>query len=513
MERDPRLIGDDDAEAVAALFDRLGAEDHESAVLSALYEREDGEVRLRHASLLIGPARLGQVNWARWRIDHAIRLTWDFGEAKSLPPTFVFDGGTFVAGRSVMTPTEARAWLTEGVRKGDLPQSGPLPSATVRPFHRPQALLRVFPRLWTPVARLAAGAIRPMSGFFFETRERPSISLPSDWEIDGRRILGGAMTALGISIPDACFADRAPSAQGLLVGRLERRAWFNDVRGSGDFELYELHLGWEPERCDLAELEVELEEWVGDELAHSRRLALGETELGEREGAEKAIVSLPTLGRGVGHSARMHHRDGSLLDVTNRSKLVEQIDMKLQFSVSGGEPAEQRITAGHLYTPTVDERVERFDSVERQYRELLEAGLAGRIVTDPATAFDVVHRHLKAARGEVRVLDPYFGADAADWALLAAATLPVRVLTGWKAQPASMPLSHVDARKLDKAVQRTPGFHDRLYLWDGGGLSVGTSPSGLGKRDSRVDQLGAVEAAAWTALFETYWTSGKYVPF
>ena len=79
-----------------------------------------------------------------------------------------------------------------------------------------------------------------------------------------------------------------PPAQGLLVGRLERRAWFDDVKGDGDFNHYELHVGLEPDRVDAADLEVELEEWAdGGELTNVRRLLLGELDLGARAGEDR----------------------------------------------------------------------------------------------------------------------------------------------------------------------------------------------------------------------------------
>jgi hypothetical protein len=510
---DPNAMGPQDADAVGSFFDRLAAEDDECAVLSVLYRPTNGLLRLSHASLVVGPPRVGEVSWARWRVEHTTRLTWDFGDAKDLPPEFVYDHGTFLAGRAVLTVPRARAWLVEAATSGELPAIGPLPAAHGR-FAQPDSLLRIFPRLWTPAARLAGNAIRPLSGFLFATEQHAGAqTLPSDWDVAGRRILGGAMTALGISVPDTAWTQRAPAAHGLLVGRIERRAWFNDVRGGGDYELFELHLGWEPARCDLADLEVELEEWVGDEVAYARRLALGDIQLGDRQGADTAIVSLPTLGRGVAHSARLHDRDGALLDVTNRSKLIEQASLTMQFSVAGSDDAtEQTIKVGKAVTPTAAQRLERFDTVERQYRDLLEEGLAERIVTDPSTAIAVVRRQLEGARGELLVLDPYFGADPADWQVLAGISLPVRVLSGSKAQAPPTPMANVDARKLNRLRARTPGFHDRLYLWDGGGLSVGTSPSGLGKRDARLDRLGTVEAAGWRALFDAYWASGDYVP-
>lgn len=50
-----------------------------------------------------------------------------------------------------------------------------------------------------------------------------------------------------------------------------------------------------------------------------------------------------------------------------------------------------------------------------------------------------------------------------------------------------------------------PPWHDRIYLWKGGGLSVGTSPSGLGHRVARLDRLNANEAAGWQTMFNAWW--------
>jgi hypothetical protein len=44
-----------------------------------------------------------------------------------------------------------------------------------------------------------------------------------------------------------------------------------------------------------------------------------------------------------------------------------------------------------------------------------------------------------------------------------------------------------------------------VYPWAVGGLTVGGSPSGLGKRLMRLDRLSPVEADAWRTRFEAWW--------
>jgi hypothetical protein len=52
-----------------------------------------------------------------------------------------------------------------------------------------------------------------------------------------------------------------------------------------------------------------------------------------------------------------------------------------------------------------------------------------------------------------------------------------------------------------------PPWHDRLYLWEDGGASVGTSPSGIGNRVTRIDRIGKAEALGWQALFDAWWAA------
>jgi len=81
----------------------------------------------------------------------------------------------------------------------------------------------------------------------------------------------------------------------------------------------------------------------------------------------------------------------------------------------------------------------------------------------------------------------------------------------------SAPIRTSDLHDRDKSQvrgwqQRSAAWHDRVYLWHEGGLSVGTSPSGLGKRVARVDRIAASEATGWQCMFDTWWSSPEAVP-
>lgn len=144
-------------------------------MLSVLLDREGRALVLRHASLLMGPARLGEMSWARWRVAHGDR-TADVRAARSLPTAFFYDNEHFAAGRVVMEPAEARDWLMRAATT-DMPAVGPLP-ATRGALRRAAAPLRVFPRLGTPVARLAVGAVRSLHGFFCPVDALPGRTFP-----------------------------------------------------------------------------------------------------------------------------------------------------------------------------------------------------------------------------------------------------------------------------------------------------------------------------------------------
>ncbi len=499
-----------------ALLNRLEPEPDERAVFSAVYQHEGGELTLRHGSLLIGPPEMSQSSWGKWRSDSTARLNPQFQELSKLPPDILVtdaraeDGTALVAGRVSMDVSEARSLLAKVLNDATVPSVGPLPEASA-PVAAPDAFLHVFPRLWTPVSRLAASAARPLRGFVLtRTPGLADMVVTSEWQVQGVTVYDGAWSTVGIAMPYVGHSFDPPT-QGLLVGRLERRAWFDDVKGDGTFNLYELHVGLDPGRIDVADLEVELEEWAdGGELTNSRRLLLGDLDLGARAGQTQVLVGLPTLGRGLAHEARLYDRDGVLLDRTQRSKLVEQVTGTGRVSGPGGASGTINFTAGQKVTTTVTERLDRLDQLEQDYRELLEKGLDARIVSDRSTAITVIQNHLAAAPGEIWVMDPYFGGKPDDWTVLQGVTAPVKVLSGRGAKKPPGGMTNVHVRRWNGKT-KNPLFHDRCYLWQGGGLTVGTSPSGFGNRDARIDRLRATEAEGWRALFQKYWSSGDFL--
>ena len=100
-------------------------------------------------------------------------------------------------------------------------------------------------------------------------------------------------------------------AQALFVGRLERRAWLLDHRLIKDDHAFQITIGLDPERTELADLELVVEERVDDETVWSERLRLEDFDLTESLDTPRVDLTLPSIGwGGVRRLARLHHRDG-----------------------------------------------------------------------------------------------------------------------------------------------------------------------------------------------------------
>lgn len=501
-----------DDDSVNSLIEHLGPAEGERAVYSAIYRREESGFHLQYASLLIGPEAMASGSWGAWMLGGAERLNDRFQLLSEVPAEGLVESAPVegdaevVAGRFVIEVDQMRSWLTEAVGQQTVPQIGELPEARAL-LLAPSSPQRVFPRLWTPVSRLAATTIRPLRGFFFPLAEEGAPLVAGEWEVGGVTAYDGPWSTLGIALPNEGHSFEAPPA-GLLVGRLERRAWFNDVRGDGAFDRYQLHIGIEPEQIDVSELAVELEEWSGEELVNVRRLALGDLKLGQRAGADRFLVALPTLGRGFAHAARLYDREGVLLDCTQRAHLVERMVGRGKVRGPDGAVATQHFSVGERVEVGLGERLARFDRVEDDYREMLREGLEERIITTRTRGAEVLRNELARVSKPVSILDPYFGYKPADWNVLAGLNVAIRILSGSGAKRPPANLANVEVRRWRHSGN--PPFHDRSYLWEGGGLSVGTSPSGLGNRDARLDRMGATEATALRASFEAYWQSGDF---
>ncbi|MFF0486632.1 hypothetical protein [Streptomyces sp. NPDC004435] len=296
---------------------------------------------------------------------------------------------------------------------------------------------------------------------------------------------------------------------GVAVARLRRTAWISGLRADSTVEV---SITLDSGRTSAASLEVDLEEIGADGLLQARRVRLGDLALPSHT-AERLTVVLPTLGSGLQRRLRLYDHGGRLLDYVDASHFLERIVVQIVTP----EGAAATTTIGAVTKPRdAVTRLSALDVAEDEYTRLLEEGLAHRIADDPDTARTVLKGMLAQARGELWVLDPYFGHTTDDWDVLQQVAVPVRVLTAHRrnhgvATAASAPAADLYARlpalhvrSWDMSIDRTP-WHDRFYIWEGGGLSVGTSPNGLGRRQARIGHISPTEAAAWGLRFTHWW--------
>lgn len=490
----------------------------------ACSETGEGTWRLRLGSLLVGPPGIASLSWPEWRgretgeADPVIGLLRLQGHPIAKWRTFdqPVDGWRLV--RFPMTTGDVVPWLTNFLDndKVTLLPNGSRP-ITAR-AGRADALLRVFPHQNTPVGRLAAMAGRPVLGWAHpldpvEGCENVETRLPpAEWAVArGQQTLAGATLSLaGLSTGSH---NRTRPAASMLVGRLARRAWIESFRGGQpDLSTFEVRIRLDPVRIALWDLVVDLEETDSDgHLLSARRLRLGDIELPDH-GAGGVIVRLPTLGSGVTRRIRLYDRDGQLLDQADDIHLVEQIVVRK--SINGCEETMTKF-GRDLPEPTLIQRLDALDRTDMQYQDLLASGMPGRVILPGTAGRDVLRSRLAAARGGLRVFDAYFGRDAADWGVFNDVTVPIRCLVGSAAvlTSAAWPSTlRLDVRRWTASKPPQPEFHDRAYLWDGGGLLVGTSPNGLGNRLSLIDPLDGAVSACLGEQFEVWWQDPRFEP-
>ena len=116
----------------------------------------------------------------------------------------------------------------------------------------------------------------------------------------------------------------------------------------------------------------------------------------------------------------------------------------------------------------------------------------------------MLKQRLRAARGELRIYDPWFHKPG-DWVVLEEVTVPIRLLGGRNLGPPPASPSKCPSFSAKRWTGHAPPFHDRAYLWDGAGIGVGTSPAGLGNRLSLIDQLEPAVSELLGNKFEAWW--------
>ncbi len=517
------------------LLDRLRLEPDEMGVVSiAARVDETGAADLVYASILFGPPEMAVDSWPDWAARtspasarHLAQMTsfgLDLGvrwrEFDQVLEGWLF--GRWTIGTDDADRAAIATWLADLLAGKEVPggSNGNLRiSASAGPA---RSLIRTFPLLASPAGLLALEAHRPVTGYLFPLAPTDGVAPLATWDVDGRPLSSAPVYLLGLPISVAplrsiAFDFNSQPMPGILLGRLERGAWLTEVRADPAKETASVSLGVDESRVSLADLELDLEEYESGDLAIARRLRLGDVVLpsGPIPPLGTLTVELPTLGPGIHRQFRLFDRDGVLLDATDRMPTIEQITVKIHTNVGPGPT----VVVGGVQPATLAERLQRADRAEAQYRQLLEDGLSGRVIDDPATGLPLLTALLNQAHGHLDVLDPYFGWDLRDWQVLAQVPVPIRVLTGHGRYdrngnltrqevippPAGL-VSPPNTIQVRSWRGRTPPWHDRMYLWDGGGASVGTSPSGIGNRVARIDRVSGAEALGWQRLFDAWWT-------
>jgi hypothetical protein len=483
----------------------LNPEADERAVLSVIFRKSGGILTLTAASLLIGPRAMAESSWPTWRRESGRRSGVDFVKAE-----FVHDLAEWVVGRAIVDIADVVGWI-ESSLAGRCLSIGPIPEATAS-LGAAESPIQVFEGVDSPTTQFICGSVRPVRGFHFPNRDNDDTpqGLDREWHLDEQKIFNAPYELLGIFV--AKDAESVPSPAGLFVGRLQRRAWLIEVRGGDELETFEVHVGLDPERVDIADLEIEYEETLRSDVVLNQRVRLEDVDLASVRGAPAVRVDLPTMGTKVAHAVRLHDRDGVLLDMTDPHYLVESIGITL---VAGGHESEI-VVGKRRPTPTLVERAERVDHVIEQFRAWFERGLDGKVFDKDEDSRTALLAHLRSSRGPLMVLDAWFGKRQVDWDLIRQSDRDKRLLIGEKAAarnpPPFPPIERLEVRVWKSSSGKNP-FHDRFYLWDEGGLHVGTSPDGFGGRLFRMQRIGKVEANGLRTRFEDWWGSESVRPF
>jgi hypothetical protein len=493
----------------------FGAASDELAVLSVCAARQgtDDDWVLAHGTLLVVPEACAAISWPEWtRLQSGQDSP---GVNPHLEPSLSAHGENWLLARQVCGVHEAGEWLsdlwgqlpTEGVTR--LPELGCVPELRAR-LEIPKALARVVPSIDSPCSSLISGLARPVQALMWASPDGPRMLLPGQLELEGRWSFMPSRDFAGMHLTQDWVDPKLATAKGLLVGRAERRAWLRDSRGEGEFKRYIVELGWDPSRIDIADLEITHIERMNLDTVLASRIRLEDLEITQVAQAGSVAIELPTLGRNVTHELALNTLEGELLDQSGPYPIIERMELALEINGERQPPIISGITDP---PPELQARIERRDEVRAELREVIENGAQARILADRSIAIERLTDLLERARGELLVMDRYFGQDTADWRLLDGVTVSVRVLTGKLASDASGgAIKATLGAKVEARFRPKAPIHDRIYIWEGGGISIGGSPTSFGQAPLRLARLSAGEADLWRAEFETLWQSPFFSP-
>ena len=472
------------------LFRRLAPESDEGAVLSALIVEVGSGFALAQASLLIGPSSLGTGNWTEWQEFHNVR-----GPMLAEPPAARYlmraEGAMLV--RLPVSVVSAREWLGELVSTGTAPALDGLPPVRAA-LESADSPIIVAPNGGTLASVHAVRSVRASDGVLYSLLALPfdPKRLPTIWvnDDDGARYVTIGGLIAGLHWPSK-LERRAP---GLLVARLRRRAWIVEPRGTPQTTVYDLHIGLDPSRIDISDLEVQIEESVAGEVVHGRRLRLEEMGVDHTRGHPLVTVTLPTLGRGVQRMIRLYERNGELLDLTENAYSVEGAHVTVK---SIGEQVAEPPPNKEASTGLFQDRAKALERIREEYADWSRRGTAKVVFGPQDDLRAALISRLGQARGRLLIADRYFD----DWSVLDGMNLPKRVLMS-KGDPPDNASSDLDVRWLRGSP---PTLHGRYYLWDEGGLFVDNSPKGFAHGYTTIQGMNRFTSERLVEIFDTTW--------
>lgn len=491
-----------------SLRDLFGFESDEKVVLSACAVPQGDGWRLMHGTLLVVPEACAAVSWGEWNRQHAGGRGPRIGP---LPASLSTVGDGWLMARAVMELPQADRWLAQLTRAleaagtepatVDLDAVPPVPALSAK-LGAPKAMFRALPHVDAPAGSLLAALGRPAQALLWrdETESAGRFPAPQNVEVADQTSFVPSLDLTGIHVAPDGWTE---TPRGLLVGRAERRAWLREGRGDGKFESFLVDVGWDPTRISLPDLELTHEELLDGELVLESRLRLEDLDTRKVDDLGLCTITLPTVGRSVAHGVALHVVDGELLDRSGPYPLVERAQIDITVN---GEELPPVVTGISDPPPELDERMQRAAQVATELERVVRNGVQARMIADRQMALERLTDLLKTARRELLVLDRYFGQSGADWRLLDDVPVPTRVLCA-KLEKDHVPTiaAHVSARVRSKAA-----IHERIYLWDGGGLSVGGSPTTFGQGPVRITRLRQAEVDEWRTIFEVEWQSPLY---
>jgi hypothetical protein len=473
----------------------LAPEDDEIVIVSAVTTQDSPE-RLLRASLIIGPPELADSNWQGWQALHDIQA---IGAPEPPKPTYLTSASQFRTYRVVTDISAVTRWLVGILSSGVGERLGILP-VVQSTIEAPFAPLRISPRLGSPASTFVEASVRSSTGYLFRGPDI-TFDVPMMWESEEGDFVNSPLSAGLMCAPGL--------PGGIVLARLERRAWISSLRGGEELGTFDCYIGIESDRIDIQDLSVSLDEWINGELVHSQQVKLEDLDVDHVRGEPNIVIRLPTLGSGVERSVRLHDRHGTLLDASqDQFRIVESVGLTVKAIDFGEEHAFTTVIGNREPTPLFLDRSSAIDRVRQQYELLFDHGAKSTLLLPGGNVRNIMGDRLAQARGVLRIVDRYFGKSPLDWKMLDKVTVPIEVLTSKGIPPPPTATSGIAVRW----ITSKPPFHGRAYLWQDGGFSVDASPDGFGRDPVYITPLQPAVSVSWQALFAAWWNAGKTSP-